>query len=150
MLLRVLDLVVPVHAPFAHRGDHLELWRQRRRGDVEAHLVVAFACAAMGDRSRPLTAGDLHQHGRDQRPAEGRRQRVLLLVHGSGLQRRPDEELQEGLAAVRHVGGGCAGLEGAGLDGVEILLLAEIDREGDDVPARLFQPSDCDRRVEAA
>src|SRR5258708_36950596 len=95
MLTGVLDLVLAVHAPLADRRHDLELGRESGRGHVEAHLVVALAGTPVGDALGPLLARDLYEERRDQRAADGGRQRVLLLVHGAGLQRGPHEVLEE-------------------------------------------------------
>jgi len=79
-------------------------------------------------------------HGRDQGPAEGRGQRVFLLVDRSRLQRRPDEQLQEWLPPICDVCRGRACFQSSRLDRIEILFLAKVDRECDHVPAFLFQP----------
>src|SRR5215813_346076 len=96
MLAGVLDLVLTVHAPFAHGRHDLQLRRQRGGRHVEADLVVALAGAAVSDALGALSARDLHQQGGDQGTAQGGRQRVLPLVDGARLQRRPHEVPQEG------------------------------------------------------
>ena len=146
----VLDLVVAVHAPLADRCDHLEVWREGGRGHVESHLVVALAGAAVRDGGRTLAARHLDHHRRDQRAAERGRERVFLLVHGTGLQRGPHEELEEGRPSVRDIGRRRADFQCARLDRVEVLLLTQVDGERDHVPAEIFQPPDRHRRVEAA
>ena len=150
MLGGVLDLVLAVHPPLPDRGHHLQLGRQSLRRNVEADLVVALAGAAVGDALGVLLAGHLHQHGRDQGAADGGGQRVFLLVDGAGLKGGPDEELQELLLAVDHIGGAGAYLEGALLDRVQVFLLTQVDGERDHVVALVLQPADGDRGVQAA
>ena len=41
------NLVIACHAPFAHRGNNLEVRCKGVDGDIEAHLVVALARAAV-------------------------------------------------------------------------------------------------------
>src|SRR5205823_5658366 len=48
----ILDLLLAAHAPLADWCDHLQIRSQRRGGDVEAHLVVALAGAAVGYQGR--------------------------------------------------------------------------------------------------
>ena len=70
VLLRVGDLLVAAHLPLAHRRDHLQVGRQGGDRRLDAHLVVALAGAAVGDRVGAVlarrVAGELGQ----QRPAE--------------------------------------------------------------------------------
>ena len=56
--------------PVPPGGDDLELGRQGRVGQLEAHLVVALAGRAVGDRVRALGPGDLDLRLRDQRAGE--------------------------------------------------------------------------------
>ena len=93
VLGRVVDLVVAVHAPLAHRRDHLQVGCERSGRHVEAHLVVALARASMRYRLGAFATRDLDHHGRDQRPAKRGRQRILLFIDRTGLQGRPDKEL---------------------------------------------------------
>ncbi len=74
------------------------------RRDIEPHLVVALARAAVGDRIGPLALGDLDQQLRDERPGERGGQRVGTLVHGVGLEMRPHEVRDESLARIDHIG----------------------------------------------
>ena len=149
MLRRVLDLVVAVHAPFTDGCDDLEVRRERCGRDVEPHLVVALARAAVRDRGRTLAPGDLDHHGGDQRAAQRGRERVLLLIDGSRLQRRPHKQLQEWRPAIGDIRRRRAGLQCSRLDRVEVLLLAEVDGERDHVPPEVPQPTNRNRRVEA-
>jgi hypothetical protein len=71
VLRRVLDLLVAARElPLAHRRDDLQVRRQRHHRDVEAHLVVALAGGAVGQRPRRPPPGDLDEVLGDQRPAE--------------------------------------------------------------------------------
>jgi len=74
------------------------------RCDIEPDLVVALARAAVRDRIRALALGDLDEELRDERPREGRGQRIGTLVERVGLQMWPHEVGDEALAAVDHVG----------------------------------------------
>ena len=119
------------------------------RRDIEADLVVALAGAAVGDRVGALALGDLDEELRDQRPGEGRRQRIGALVQGVGLEVRPDVVGHEPLARVDHVGARGAGRHRPILDAGPQRPAAQVDRQGHDLDAELFlEPGDGDRRVE--
>ena len=79
-----LDLGVAGHLPFADRGDDLEVRGQCLKRDIETHLVVAFAGAAVGDRLGPVLAGHVHHQLGDQRPAQRRGERIFPLIHCAG------------------------------------------------------------------
>ena len=72
VLARVGDLLVAAHLPVADRRDDLQLGRQRRDRAVDAHLVVALAGAAVGDRVAAGLARDVDGDLGDQRPAQAR------------------------------------------------------------------------------
>ena len=83
----------------------MEVGRERGVGQLEAHLVVALAGRAVGDRVGALGAGDL-----DLRLAMSGRaidvpSRYAALVDGVGAQHREDEVADELLAEVVDVDG---------------------------------------------
>ena len=151
MLLGVLERLGPGHAPFAHRGDDLEVRVERLEGDVEADLIVALAGAAVGDRLGAFLVGHIdHQLG-DERPAQGGGERILAFVDRAGHQRRPDEQIDEQVAGVDGDGVDRPGLEGLLLDLLDVLALAQVAGEGDDVQVVfLADPWHHDGGVEAA
>ena len=51
LLLGERDRLVPGHAGVADRREHPQVGRERADADLEAHLVVALAGAAVRDRS---------------------------------------------------------------------------------------------------
>ena len=104
VLARVGDLLLAAHLPVADRRDDLQLGRQRRDRGVDAHLVVALAGAAVGDRVAARLARDVDGDLGDQRPAQGGEQRVVQAIDGIGLDRRDDEVVGELLARVDHAG----------------------------------------------
>src|SRR6185295_7381474 len=69
----------------------------------------------------------------------------------AGHQGGEGEVVDEGLLAVADERLDGADLAGALLDGLEVLLVAEVDGEGDDVVAALLlEPADRDGRIEPA
>ena len=151
MLLRVANLVVARHAPLAHRGDDLEIGRQRLDRDVEAHLVVALAGAAVRDVAGAFLAREVDQQLGDQRPSQRRGQRVHVLVQRAGLQRRKDEIADERRFGVHDERLDRARAERFLTHDVEVAFVAHVDRERDDVEVVLLvDPADCDRGVQPA
>ena len=145
------DLLRTAHLPVADRGHHLKLGSQGCGGDVEAHLVVALAGAAVGDRRGALVAGHVDQDLGDQRSGQGGGQRVGALVHRRGGQAGEAELLDEEAARVDRVGGQRAGAQGAVGDRLDVLRLADVGGAGDHLVAEpLLQPADRDRGVETA
>ncbi len=140
-----------VHLPLAHRGDDLQIGGERLEGDVEADLVVALAGAAVGDGLGLVLVGGIDHELGDERPAQRGRQRILALVHGAGHQGRQDEAIDEQVAGVDGDGVDRPGLHGLLLDLLDVLALAEVDREGDHVEVVLLaDPRHHDGGVEAA
>ncbi|MNN79102.1 hypothetical protein D3C81_1957130 [compost metagenome] len=94
--------------------------------------------------------GDAHQVPGDQRPPQGRSHGVAPFVKGAGAQGGEDEVAQVFLAQV--LDEDLAGAAGQGLvaDRREVLGLAEVGAEGDDLRlVVLLQPTQGDRGVEA-
>ncbi len=88
VLRRVVDAVVAGHAPHPHRGEHLEVGGEGAHADLEAHLVVALAGAAVRDRvGAELTGRDDEVLG-DHRARERGHERVLALVERVGPRAR--------------------------------------------------------------
>jgi len=87
----------------------------------------------MRDRLRVVLAGGIdHQLG-DQRPAERGGQRILALVDGAGHERGKDEAIDEQVAGIERDRLDGPGFERLLLDPVEVVALAEIDSESDNV-----------------
>src|SRR5204863_315325 len=121
----VFDRLGARHLPCAHVGDDLEIGCERLEGDVEAHLVVALARAAVRHRLGAALAGGIdHQLG-DQRPAQRRGERVLALVQGAGHQGGEDEAVHEQVARVDGDGVHGPGLRRLFADLLDVLALAE-------------------------
>ena len=146
-----LDFLVAGPFPFAHRGDDLERRSERLKGDVEADLIVALAGAAVGDGLGSVFVGRVDHELGDERPAQGGGERILAFVEGAGHEGRPDETIDEQVAGVDGDGVHGSGFEGLLADLLDVLALAQIDREGDDVQVVLFaDPGHHDRGVESA
>ena len=134
VLARVGDLLVAAHRPRAHGGDHLQLGGERRDGALDAHLVVALAGAAVGDRVAAGLARVLDRELGDQRAAERGEERVAVAVVGVGLDRGQHVVAHELLARVDDVAVERAELERLALDDLVVLPgLAEVDGERDDL-----------------
>ena len=86
--------------PFAPRRDHLDVGLQRVIGELEAHLVVALAGRAMGDRVGADLAGDLDLALGDQRPRDRGAEQILALIERVGAEHREDEVADELLAQI--------------------------------------------------
>ena len=152
VLARVGDLLLAPHLPAAHGRDDLQLGRERRHGRLDAHLVVALAGAAVGDRVAAVLARVVDGELGDQRPPEGGEQRVAEAVDRVGLDGRHDEVAGELLARVDHLGRDGAELQRLALDDVVVLAgLAEVDGQRDDLGVVLvLDPLEHHARVQAA
>ncbi len=126
------ELVEPEEAELAERGEHLDVRGEGRGRGLEPDLVVGLARAAVGEEVGVLLADDLDELGHDERPGEGRRERVTRFVDGSGAERRPDVALDELLPEVAHVRRVGADLERLLARLLGRTLLAHVGREGDD------------------
>ena len=70
--------------PFAPRRDHRQMRRQRLVGQLETHLVVALAGAAVGQRVAAGGQRHFHLFLGQQRPRDGGAQQILVLVDAAG------------------------------------------------------------------
>ena len=152
MLARVGDLLVAAHRPRAHGRDHLELGRERRDGRLDAHLVVALAGAAVGDRVAAGAARVVDGELGDQRPAERGEERIAVAVVGVGLDGRQHVVAGELLARVDDVAVQCPEPQRlAAHDLVVLARLAEVDGQRDHLGVVLvLDPLEHHARVQAA
>ena len=137
--------------PFAPGGDDADVGVQRVIAELEADLVVALAGGAMGDGVGADHLGDLDLALRDQRAGDRGAEQILALIERVGAEHREDEVLHEGLAQI---------LDEDLLDaehlrlfagGFQLLALAEIGGEGDDLAGiGVLQPAEDDGGVEPA
>ena len=120
--------------------------------DLEPHLVVALAGAAVGDHARAVRLGRRGQVPDDQRPGQRADQRVAVHVQGVGPQRRQAEVLGELVPRVDHHRLDGTAVQGALADDVHVLAaLADVHGDGHHLlPGLLGQPADAHGGVEPA
>ena len=117
----VLELLRAPHVPVAHRRDHAKLGGERADGDVETHLVVALAGAAVRHRDRALLAGHVDEQLGDERARQRGGERIDALVERPGRKGRKAERVDEDPARVGDVRAQRAGAQRAGRDRVDVL-----------------------------
>lgn len=151
MLGGVFQRVVAGHFPLADRGDDLQVGREGLESDIETHLIVALAGAAVGNRHGAVVPGGIdHQFG-DEWSAQGGGERVFPLVQGARHEGREDEVIDKQGAGIHGDRIDRAGGQGLFLHPVQIADLTEIDGEGDHIEIVFFlDPGDHDRGVEPA
>jgi hypothetical protein len=151
VLLQILDLVVARHRQLARGRDDLQRRVERLDADVEAHLVVALAGAAMRHRRRPFFVRDVHEQLRHQRPREGGRERIGVLVDGPRGERREGEVADEVFLGVDDADLRGPGGKPAGLHHRLLAALAEVDIQRDYLVAAFDgEPLDGGRCIETA
>ncbi len=121
--------------PLAPGGDDVQAWVEGHDGQLEADLVVALAGGAMGHGVGAFHLGDLDHALGDQRAGKRGAQQVFALVDGPGLHGGEDEVGQELGAQVFHVTLGGAGGDGLLLQAGQLVFLAQIGAETDDLAA---------------
>ena len=151
LLLGEGDRLVAGHAGVADRGEHLQVRAEGADADLEAHLVVALAGAAVGDHRGAVVLRGGDEVLDDQRPGQRGDQRVAVHVEGVGLQRREAELVG---VLVAHVGDDRldrAAVERALADDVHVLAaLADVAGDGDHLGAGLLgDPADGHGGVQA-
>ena len=140
-----------VQLPLPPRRDHAKLRRQRGVRQLEAHLIVALAGGAMGDRVGALLQRDVDLSARDERTRDGCPQQVAALVDGVGPQHGKDEVADEFLAQIDDVDPDRARPERLLADRQQLLALTEVGTEGDHLAAvALDEPAQADGGVEPA
>ena len=75
--------------PFTPGRYDSQLWGERLKGVLEAHLIIAFASAAVCERGGPFGECDFHLMPGNDWPGDGCAKQVLMLIDGSGPERRP-------------------------------------------------------------
>ena len=153
VLLRVGDLLFPrVELPEPPRGDDRHVGGERLDRQLEPHLVVALAGAAVDDCVGALLLGDLNQPFRDDRPRKGGAQQVFALVDRARLDGRDDKIVDEFLGEVLDVAFGGARLDRLLLKPLELAhALPDVGRDRNHLTAvMLLEPGDDDRGVQTA
>ena len=151
---RVLDAVGAGQAPHPGRGQDLEVGGEGAGADLEADLVVPLARAAVGHGVGVVAPGLGHQMADDDRPGQGRDQRILPLVLGVGDQRGHAEVLGHLAPGVDHggldgPGGQCPLPDGVPVRLVGVRVLAHVDGDGDDLCALVLdEPTDGYGRIQ--
>ena len=153
MGLGVVDLLIPAFdVPLPPGGDDLHLGREGLDRQLEPHLVVALAGAAVADGIGTLGQRDLDDPFRDDRPGKGGAEQVLVLIHRARLDGGEYVVLDEDLPQILDVELGGAGLLGLFLQTGKFLALADVGGDRDDlaVVVVFLQPRNNDGGVEAA
>src|SRR5581483_5120385 len=131
--------------------DHLELGRQPREGELEAHLVVALAGGAVSDRVGPLGARDFDLALGDRRARDRGAQQVVALVHRVGAQHREDEVARELLAQVLEIEFARARPERLFFESSDLLGLANVSAVRHHLASvAVANPPQDDRSIEPA
>ena len=139
VLLGEVDQVgARLELPFAPGRDDLDVGVERIVGELEAHLVVALARRAMGDGIGAGRLGDLDQALGDQRPGDRGAEQIDALVERVGPEHREDEIAHELLAEIFDEDLLDAEHLGLLARRLELLALAEIGGEGDDLARHRF------------
>ena len=147
----VLNLLRPVHAPFARWSDNLERRIKRPRRHIQPNLVVALARTTVRDGRRLLPVRNLDELLGDERPAQRDRQWIAVFVTGAGLQCRKDVLPCELLLDVEHVGVRRPSRHRTVTCHVDVRALTQVHGDRDHLRLIVLrQPGDSHRRVQAA
>ena len=123
----VVHLFFTREAPIANGRKDFDLRVKRVAGDFDAHLVLPFAGAAVGDGDGSLFLGAPDERLGDHRTREGRVERIYSLIYGVSLERRPDESIYKGLAEIDDVSLRRAGSVSLSLDVIKVVGLLATD-----------------------
>ena len=150
--LGIVDLLIAaLDIPLPPRGDDGHFGGEALDSQLEADLVIALAGAAVGDGVRALLLGDVHQALADDGAGEGSAQEIVLVLrphhHGGD-----DHVVHHFVNQVLDVQLRCAGLDGLLLQTLQLVALAHVCGDGDDlgVVVVLLQPGNDDGRIQAA
>ena len=150
--LGVVDFLVPgLDVPLPPGGDDLHLRSEPLDGQFKPDLVVALAGGAMGNGVGPFRQGDFRQLLADDGPGKGGAQQIGLVL-GAHLQSGDDDVVHHLVHQVGHNQLAGAGGNGLGLQALQLIGLAHIAGNGNDlgIVVVLLQPGDDDRRIQAA
>src|SRR5687768_4180925 len=103
----------------------------------------------MSDGLGTVIASHIHHELGDERPAECRGKWIFAFVNSAGGKRRPDEAIDEQVAGIYGDGIDSARAQRLLADLFDVLTLAKIDRESNNVEVVLLpNPGDHHRSVE--
>ena len=119
---------------------------------LEAHLIVSLASAAVDNSVGPFLFRNFHQTLGNQRAGKGGSQQIPVLVHGTGLHGGNDVVVHKFLGQVLHIQLGRAGGLGLFLQPLQFIRLTHIAGHGNNfaVVIVFFQPGDQDRSIQTA
>ena len=150
--LSVGDLLFPgLDAPLTPGGDDGHVGDEVLESQLEPDLVVALAGAAVADGVRALGYRDLREPLGDDRPRQRGAEHVVL-IHRAGLDSGDDEVVHELVRQVLDIELGRSGLYRLLLQALELVGLADVAGDGDDLAVIIvfLQPGDDDRGVQPA
>ena len=150
--LGIVDLFVTrLDVPLSPRGDDGHVGREALDGQLEPDLVVALAGRAVGNGVGAFGQRDLGELLADDGPRKGGAEQVLLIlgIHHDG---RDDDLVAHLVGEVGDDELARAGLDGLFLQTVELVALADVGRDGDDlrIVVIFLQPGNDDGRIETA
>ena len=122
-------------------SDDLDVWLESEEPKLETDLVVTLSGAAVGDDSAALLLSDIDHAAGDDWASERGTQEVDTLVDGVTLDSWDTLLVNELLADVHNVAGNSSDLQCLGLSGLEVLLLADVGHDADNVITLLDEPS---------
>lgn len=117
-------LLTGFDVPDTPGSDYLHIGRESLYRELETHLIVALARAAVADSVCALGLGYLNESLRDYRAGKRGAEKIVALVYGAGFQCREDVVLNELLFKILNIELGSAGLESLLLESVELRALA--------------------------
>lgn len=122
-------------------SDDLDIWLESEESKLEADLVVTLSGATVGDDGAALLLSDINHAAGDDWASERGTKEVDTLVDGVTLDSWDALLVNELLADVHNVAGNGSDLQRLGLSGLEVLLLANVGHDADNVITLLDEPS---------
>ena len=135
------------HPPWSNDFD---LGLQSIESKLETDLIIAFACAAMGDELASFLLSNGYLRSGNDWACERGAEEVDVLVTGIALDCREAELMDELVDDILDVAFFGTDLHGLRLCSFEVLLLPNVRHEADDIVAFLDQPGEDTRSVETA
>ena len=152
VLLGVVDQAgARIQIPFAPGRDDFDVGLQGIGRQFKTYLVVALAGGAVGDGVGAGLVGDVDQALGDQGTGDGGAEQVDAFIEGIGAEHREHEIADELFLEIVDVDFLDAHELGFLAGGLELLALANVGGEGDDLAVLLdLQPAQDDGGVETA